>query len=64
MEEALDTHTKLSRRSVKTVMPINQVEETNESNTTLPILIDKITSVAILDSGAGVGIATKSIWES
>ena len=47
-------------------MLVNQVEESknDESNMTLPILIKKVTLVVILDSGPGVGIATKSIWES
>ena len=65
LEEALDTKTRLSRKSVRTAVPVNQVEEgeNDGSNTTLHVLINKVTSVAILDSGAGVGIATKSIWE-
>lgn len=66
LKEALDTKTQLSRKSVKTTIPVNQLEEgkNDESNTTLSVLINKVTSVAILDSGAEVGIATKSIWES
>ena len=29
----------------------------------LPIFYEGIKSIAILDSGAGIGIATKSIWD-
>ena len=34
----------------------------DEGNTTLPVEINKIKSIAILDSGAGVGIATREVW--
>ena len=32
-------------------------------NTTLPVECEEIKTIAILDSGAGISIATKSIWE-
>ena len=66
LEDAIDTKTRLSRKSVKIAVPVNQVEESenDESKTTLPVLINKVTLVAILDSGSRVGIATKTIWES
>src|SRR5271156_2854577 len=47
-------------------VPLNKVGkyyEDDEGNATLPMEIGKIVSTAILDSGAGVSIATKSIWE-
>ena len=36
----------------------------DEGNTTLPVTINNIKSIVVLDSGAGIGIATKFIWES
>ena len=48
-------------------VPINAVayvpktEETG--NTTLPIEYNKYKAIAILDTGAGISIATKSVWE-
>lgn len=47
-------------------MPLNKVGkyyEDDEGNTMLPMEVNKIVSIAILDSGAGVSIATKYIWE-
>ena len=35
----------------------------SEGNTTLPVEHGSIISIAILDSGAGISVATKSIWE-
>ena len=35
-----------------------------DSNTTILVTYDDVTTLAILDSGAGVAIATKAIWES
>ena len=37
--------------------------EGEDGNTTLPIEYKGVKTVAILDSGAGVAIATKAIWE-
>ena len=34
-----------------------------EGNTTLPLKYEGVMSIAILDSGAGISIATRSIWE-
>ena len=48
-------------------VPLNKVGdycEGEDSNTTIPVTYDTITTLAILDSGAGVAIATKNIWES
>ncbi|MCO5583996.1 hypothetical protein L7F22_037914 [Adiantum nelumboides] len=47
-------------------VPINKVGdycEGEESNTTLPVEYNEIKTIAILDSGAGVAIATKQTWE-
>ena len=47
-------------------VPLNKVGEViekDEGNTTLPVEIDSIISMAILDSGAGIIIAMKTIWE-
>ena len=35
----------------------------SEGNTTLPVEHGSIISIAILDSKAGISVATKSIWE-
>ena len=48
-------------------VPINKVGdycEGEDGNTTLPVKFNEVTSLAILDSGAGVAIATKQIWDS
>ena len=42
---------------------VNEIQSKDEGNTTLPITYEGIESIAILDSGAGISIATKSIWE-
>ena len=47
--------------------PINKVGdycEGEDGNTTLPVKLNKVTSLAILDSGVGVAIATKQIQDS
>ncbi|MCO5579057.1 hypothetical protein L7F22_032909 [Adiantum nelumboides] len=47
-------------------VPINKVGdycEGEEGNTTLPVEYNEVKTIAILDSGAGVAIATKQIWE-
>ena len=38
--------------------------EGEDGNTTLPVEFNEVKSLAILDSGAGVAIATKDVWES
>ena len=48
-------------------IPISRVKdycEGKDSNTTLPVEFNDIKSMAILDSGAGVAIATKSVWDA
>ena len=48
-------------------VPLNKVGdycEGEDSNTTIPIEFKGTNTLAILDSGAGVAIATKKIWES
>ena len=45
---------------------MKKVGKTNEhiqGHTTLPVKYKDIKSMAILDSGAGISIATKTIWE-
>ena len=49
-----------------TPVPINKVGqycEDDQGNATLPMEINDVVSMAILDSGAGVSIATKLMWE-
>ena len=38
--------------------------EGQDGNTTLPMKFNNVTSLAIVDSGAGVAIETKQIWDS
>ena len=48
-------------------VPLNKVGdycEGEDSNTTIPVDFNGQQTLAILDSGAGVAIATKRIWES
>ena len=48
-------------------MPLNKVGdycEGEDSNTIIPVEFQGKRTLAILDSGAGVAIATKKIWES
>ena len=46
---------------INTVAYVPKTEETG--NTTLPIEYNEYKAMAILDTGAGVSIATKSVWE-
>ena len=48
-------------------VPLNKVGdyyEGDDGNTTLPVEFNGVKSLTILDSGAGVAIATKQVWES
>ena len=48
-------------------VPLNKVGdycEGDDGNTTLPVEFNRVKSLVILDSGAGVAIATKQVWES
>ena len=48
-------------------VPINKVGdycEKEDINTTLPVEFNEIKSMAILDSGVGVAVATKSVWDA
>ena len=48
-------------------VPLNKVGEYCEGedgNTTLPVEFNECSHKAILDSGAGIAIATKGTWES
>ena len=49
------------------LVPINKVGnycEGEDGNTTFLVELNEVKSFAILDSGAGVAIATKEVWES
>ena len=46
---------------INTVAYVPKLEDTG--NTTLPLEYNDYKAIAILDTGAGVSIATKSIWE-
>ena len=49
------------------IIPLNKVGdycEGDDGNTTLPVEFNEVKSLAILNSGAGVAIATKQVWES
>ena len=53
------------KRSIELV-PLNKVGEYCEgedSNTTIPVEYKGTNTLAILDSGAGVAITTKKLWE-
>ena len=66
MKQNLMEDKKQARKNLAPV-PLNKVGdycEGEDSNTTIPVTYDDVTTLAILDSGAGVAIATKSIWES
>ena len=57
------------KQTKKVVGPIlvNRVRDYckgEDGNTTIPMEFARQTSIAILDSGAGVAIATKNMWES
>ena len=64
MDKVLKTKTVVSRHSIKAPIQVNKVGEKakdDDGNTTLPVTINNVKSITILDSGAGIGIATKSI---
>ena len=42
---------------------VSGIKGKNKRKTTLPITYEGIQSIAILDSGVGISIATKTIWE-
>ena len=42
---------------------VSGIQTKDEGNTTLPINYKGIESIAILESGVGISIATKSIWK-
>ena len=60
---------KAMKQTTKVVepIPVNKVGDYckgEDGNTTIPVEFAGQTSIAILDSGAGVAIATKNMWES
>ena len=59
-------HSDLAKQKYEPV-PLNKVGdycEGEDSNTTIPVEFRGQRTLAILDSGAGIAIATKKIWES
>ena len=61
------TENKVQAKKNLAPVPLNKVGdycEGEDSNTTIPVTYNEVTTLAILDSGAGVAIATKAIWES
>ena len=56
-----------SSPSTKIKVLVNKVggkAKDDKENTTLPIMINKVESIDILDSGGRVGIGTRKIWEA
>ena len=56
-----------SSPSTKIKVPVNRKGgkvEDDKGNTTPPVMINKVESIAILDSGSRVGIATRKILEA
>ena len=65
MERAASS-TKTSCKPKSEPVPLNKVGQYNDgedANTTLPVELNGCKHIAILDSGAGIAIATKSTWE-
>ena len=65
IERALEA-LKQTKKVVEPI-PVNKVGDYckgEDGNTTIPVEFARQTSIAILDSGAGVAIATKNMWES
>ena len=63
--EKADKETELSIKANVQPVPINKVGdycEGEDGNTYLPVEYVNVKTMAILDSGAGVAIATKQIW--
>ena len=46
------------------IIKVGDYCEGEDGNTTIPVDFAGQTSIAILDSGAGVAIATKNMWEA
>ena len=58
--------TKLPKTIIGKLVGLNKVsgiKGKDKGNTTLPVTYGGIQSIAILDSGAGISRATKTIWE-
>ena len=67
MDKVLKTKIVVSRHSIEAPIQVNKVGEKvkdDDGNTTLPININNVNSITILDSGARIGIATKSTSKS
>lgn len=57
------TSTESEEKEPIPVSKVGQYQPKDEGNTSLPTEIANVVSIAILDSGAGISIATKTIWE-
>ena len=62
----LETPQNIKEPNEKELVSINKMSKkmgTSEGNTTLPVEHRNVVFIAILDSGTGMSVATKSIWE-
>ena len=67
ISEQIPTRDDIKKQKNYELVPLNKVGdycEGEDSNTTIPIEFKGQQMLAILDSGGGVAIATKKIWES
>ena len=67
ISEQIPNLEKIKKQKTYEPVPLNKVGdycEGEDSNTTIPVDFNGQQTLAILDSGAGVAIATKRIWES
>ena len=66
-KKAKQKPTEVVRKVKYKPVPSNKVGdycEGEDNNTTLPVEFNEVKSMAILDSGAGVAIATKEVWDA
>ena len=59
-----DRSSKESKVWANTLNKVGDYYEGDDGNTTLPVEFKDVKSLAIIDSGVGVAIATKQVWES
>ena len=67
ISEQIPNLEKIKKQKTYEPVPLNKVGdycEGEDSNTTIPVDFNGQQTLAILDSGAGVAIATQRIWES
>ena len=63
----IETKNKVKKRVKCEPIPIKKFGdycEGEDGNTTLPVKFNEVQSLAILDNGAGIAIATKEVWDS